>query len=62
MQGIIDTCVGCGEVDVCVHQLCHHCQEKVAQAKKDVCPIGLDKIHCQNCFWSKEGLCDWPHH
>ena len=25
------------------------------------CPIGLDKIHCQNCYFSKEGLCDHPH-
>ena len=25
------------------------------------CPIGLDKIHCQNCAFQKEGLCDFPH-
>ena len=25
------------------------------------CPIKLDKIHCQNCAFSKEDLCDWPH-
>lgn len=24
------------------------------------CPIGLDKKHCQGCFFSKESLCDWP--
>ena len=26
------------------------------------CPIGLDEIHCVNCYWSKENLCDWPYH
>ena len=26
------------------------------------CPIGLDKIHCPSCFFSKEGLCDHPHY
>jgi len=25
------------------------------------CPIKLDKIHCENCYWSKENLCDWPY-
>lgn len=26
------------------------------------CPIGLDKIHCASCAFSKEGLCDYPHY
>jgi len=25
------------------------------------CPINLDEIHCQNCAFSKEGLCDYPY-
>jgi len=25
------------------------------------CPIKLDKVHCQNCAFSKEGLCDYPY-
>ncbi|MBA7707673.1 RNA polymerase-binding transcription factor DksA [subsurface metagenome] len=23
-----------------------------------VCPIGLDKIHCQNCYFWRDGKCD----
>ena len=26
------------------------------------CPIKLDKIHCANCAFSKESLCDYPYH
>jgi len=26
-----------------------------------ICPINLDKIHCQNCYFSKEGFCDYPY-
>ena len=31
------------------------------EPREHTCPIGLDEIHCQNCFFIKEGLCDWPH-
>ena len=23
------------------------------------CPIGLDKIHCQNCYFWRDGKCDY---
>lgn len=41
-----------GHYGYCPHQL---------QREGHKCPIGLDKVHCQNCFFSKEGVCDWPH-
>jgi len=26
------------------------------------CPMKLDKIHCENCYFQKENLCDYPYH
>ncbi|GAI90632.1 unnamed protein product [marine sediment metagenome] len=23
------------------------------------CPIGQPKTHCQNCYYSRKGKCDW---
>ncbi len=23
------------------------------------CPIGLDKVHCQNCYFWREGKCNY---
>ena len=33
-------------------------QEK--EAVKNDCPINLDKIHCQNCFFIRDGKCVYP--
>jgi len=36
-------------------------QEQEEHDRMFACPIKLDKIHCQNCSFSKESLCDYPY-
>ena len=26
--------------------------------KKMICPLGLDKIHCQNCYWNRKWIAE----
>jgi len=39
-----------------VEAVCGKCDEKVL-AEVDKCPIGLDPIHCQNCYFQRDGEC-----
>ena len=29
------------------------------EADRAKCPINLDKIHCQNCYYSRDGECHY---
>jgi len=29
------------------------------QKQATACPIGLDNVHCQNCYFSRDGKCDY---
>jgi len=31
----------------------------VRKGKPEDCPIGLDKVHCQNCYFWRDGKCDY---
>ena len=34
-------------------------KEVVRKVKPEDCPIGLDKVHCQNCYFWRDGKCDY---
>ena len=34
-------------------------KEVVRKVKTEDCPIGLDKVHCQNCYFWRDGKCDY---
>jgi len=36
-----------------------HVITKHWKSRKFTCPMGLDKLHCQNCFFAPNGKCEW---
>ena len=42
-----------------VQDIVEHLAKGKGQKQATDCPIGLDKIHCQNCYYWRGGKCDY---
>jgi hypothetical protein len=42
-----------------VQDIIEHPPKGKEQKQATDCPIGLDKVHCQNCYYWRDGNCDY---
>ena len=42
---------------LCQEEPCSGCQIWLDYQKLEECPLGLDKIHCENCHFWRDGKC-----
>jgi len=42
-----------------VNELGKELRSKLYPGRNDDCPLKLDKVHCQNCYFAPNGKCDY---